>query len=706
MSNNPAAPPEGAQPHWSARLAGSQKLIEQALLALAALAALVPVILAVREGQAAFGPTFFWGASLAAIFFGGALASMSYRPDNVSPGERVRVLLMAVLGCVGLATALTGFIMPFTTEWASVLGGLESWRKEPQSLLSVAAALFGGLTLMFLALLIVRGMERSHQSIRWLVFGFNTVFGTLLLAFVLGLVNLLAFADPVDKAFGRLFSREFDWTHSELYTLDRKTEGFLASLDQEVKAYVILPASDLVARDTLTLLRNARSRQSKVDLELIDPLVPENRKRLLDMKQKYGMGEYGVLVIAGDEKGKHDHEFIPLNKLYERRGSARVFTGEGALLGAMSSLVEGRVVIYFTQGHGELTLDQAGMPPMRRGGNPDGLSILKEKLTGDRRNFEIRPLKKDPAGGKIPDDASTVVIARPTGQFTPEEVKALKDYLARKEEKSEGKVKVAPGRLVVMLDPVVRTGPTGTAIVKTGLEDFLRDHGVKVGDNRILSFADRDPLLVVLGTNPRSPCPVARAFNNPEVFQEFGFVNVRTVEPAEGKGSSRVVPLMLADHQYGIFADTDVARDARAVRDAVAKDRKTLLRTVSQTDLPVAVTVVASPSGMPADADHAGLGGPGKDRPQMIVFGNGSWISDEGMSRQEAAARLNLFSSCLSWLREQGDIGATVRAKESMPYNLKVIDEGKLSRLRWLPLWLLLLGVVALGVGVWVVRRK
>ena len=70
-----------------------------------------------------------------------------------------------------------------------------------------------------------------------------------------------------------------------------------------------------------------------------------------------------------------------------------------------------------------------------------------------------------------------------------------------------------------------------------------------------------------------------------------------------------------------------------------------------------------------------------------------------------ADLRYDLFSSCLSWLREQSDIGKFVPVKESPHYILR-IPESDHNRLRFLPLGLMLLAVVGLGIGVWVVRRR
>ena len=70
-----------------------------------------------------------------------------------------------------------------------------------------------------------------------------------------------------------------------------------------------------------------------------------------------------------------------------------------------------------------------------------------------------------------------------------------------------------------------------------------------------------------------------------------------------------------------------------------------------------------------------------------------------------APFNFNLFASCLSWLVERADIGTRIPTTQHDIYRLKA-PPGSEWRLLLLPGFLMVLGVLALGVGVWVVRRR
>ncbi len=44
----------------------------------------------------------------------------------------------------------------------------------------------------------------------------------------------------------------------------------------------------------------------------------------------------------------------------------------------------------------------------------------------------------------------------------------------------------------------------------------------------------------------------------------------------------------------------------------------------------------------------------------MIVFGAGAWIENKSLGGGQGNSLFDLFSSCLSWLRERSDIGKLV----------------------------------------------
>src|SRR5439155_17267976 len=104
---------------------------------------------------------------------------------------------------------------------------------------------------------------------------------------------------------------------------------------------------------------------------------------------------------------------------------------------------------------------------------------------------------------RVPEDADIVVVAGPRMALPDYALKALRDYVNPPPDKKK------KGKLVVMLDLVLNPAKD---LVKTGVESFLAELNVKVGDDRVLSYSERDPLKVPIQGNFGSRNPIARGF--------------------------------------------------------------------------------------------------------------------------------------------------------------------------------------------------
>jgi hypothetical protein len=310
----------------------------------------------------------------------------------------------------------------------------------------------------------------------------------------------------------------------------------------------------------------------------------------------------------------------------------------------------------------------------------------------------------------VPDDATVVVIARPTQEFQPAEVKVLQDYLARREEKDkDGKVKVTAGKLFILLDPIIERQGGKATMARTGLDGLFAAYSVKVGNDRILNLRLRNPVDVLAVTNPNSANPVAKAFfPNQMDKQIFSFQSVRTVDVAQEKGGAKAADrLMLVPPDLLVWAESDLSRDPVALRDSLREDEDRIDKIISRKPLSMAVTASDSSGGdIPRDAAHAPVL---KDTPRLVVFGSANWLTDTQLDGALGTLRMDLFSSCVSWLREKSSIGVDaaggIGPSRRSDYRLN-IPPTEANRLRFLPLGLLLLLVVGLGTGVWVVRRR
>ena len=673
-------------------------------------------------------PLFLWAVAMTLAFGGGGLALLLPQTQDA---VRLRLTIMGIGGGLGLLTLILGCFLPLTTYRAPLAQGLDQWRKEWDAVLWPSLAVFGSLVLMFLSLLLGRGLERQNQNIRRLIYGYNAVMTGLLLLAVLGLVNVLAYAEP----FTRFFGRPFDWTETNTNSVSTATRALLASLQEPVTVISFLRQGTMVEADARTLLDNCKSLTPKFTWRALPP-EQENAEEIVKLMQKYGFSDpNGLLVLVGGLAEQNDpastfiksSDMVAAARRDPRRDSqGHEFTGELALLGALQAMIEGKMTIYLTQGHGELSPDgAAAAAPMPPGGNrPEGpLGVLRQKLTR-RRGVEFKTLTLDTNTKAIPNDAAIVLVVRPTREFAKEEVSVLRDYLKRTRQTAKVKGKsgkdveeetVTTGRLLLLAEPYIQREGDNAKILATGLEPLLEEYGVALGKNRILSFdPDTSPTTAYYEAylNPDSPessNPIALAFAPRRDIEQrlFPFPNARTVEPTPDKGGDKTVDrLFVADWHRAIRAETDASRDPSAVVGAGRRSRAELMKVISRTNLTVAVAVSdrgAAP-GAPRDNAHAGIT---KDTPRMVVFGSSAWVTNENLGGAIGLIRMDILNNCISWLREKGTLGegVSVDPKERKPYELGIPPQNS-ARTILLPIGLMLLGVMGLGLGVWVVRRR
>jgi len=96
-------------------------------------------------------------------------------------------------------------------------------------------------------------------------------------------------------------------------------------------------------------------------------------------------------------------------------------------------------------------------------------------------------------------------------------------------------------------------------------------------------------------------------------------------------------------------------------------------------------------------------GPPPKAAPRLVVFGNASFISNQRVSENSPEENFDFFVGTLDWLRERpAGIGIEPRMFKNYMLDRSVNPQ----RLLLLPALLAVIGIVGLGAGVWVVRRR
>jgi hypothetical protein len=609
--------------------------------------------------------------------------------------------MLVIGGSSGFLLWLLSLILAYVWR-GTIFGGLDAWQGSNWWQLWVCLlALFAGLAIMFLSLMPLRTVERSNATLRRLLYGYNAVLTGLLLLAILLVANVLVY---------NYVTPSFDWTQSGIYSLSDRSKNILHALDKPTKVYAVVSSSSSM-RELKALLDNCRAVNEKLQVEYLDPDLDIAKMRKLYSDYQFDE-RLGMVVVYGEE-GKAAHQVIKGSDIFaadpSRSGDRFIFKGEDALMTALSYLEEGKSksVVYFTQGNGEM--DITDVSSSQEG---QGLGALRDRL--QKGNYEVKGLQLSPAGdgksnsvstvvsNKVPEDAEIVVVCGPRHPLPDFALKALRDYMNRPGDSAGNK----KGKLFVLLDFVQDPAKN---LVKTGLEGLLAEWNVQIGNDRLLSLPTQlnrgDPLKVPVAADPRSQNPVAMA------FRRGGFILMPNARPVQtqarnpnmpGGAHSMVEPLMLALGQLGAWVETNVRADPGQLVEDLLKNEREMQEKLNQEPAPVVVAV--GESQQPAGNDPHAFMRPPEQKPRAVVIGSASFASNRYMNESSPLPNYDLFASALSWLRERpSSIGLEPKKRNIFALNVR---DDVLARMRWLPVTFMLIGIIGLGTGVWLIRRR
>jgi hypothetical protein len=565
---------------------------------------------------------------------------------------------------------------------------------------------------MFISLALARGDEHSSSSYRRLLYGYNTVLTGCLLLLILIIANVIVYIPWGPLAF---FNNTFYWSDASIYALSSQSEHILQGLDKPLKVYVIVPEHDPFNHPIHALLDNCRSVRPEIQVKYLSPDLNKPEVTELATEYKFGAERKGILLVYGSAP-KAENRFVKYDDLVSHdtsemasRSSQGFFKGEAALMGEVNSLAEGKEkpVVYFTQGNGELDINDRQVTNRA----DEGCGVYRDRLE-DSINVKVKGLQFSPVEGatgknpdvvvskKVPDDAAVVVIAGPRKRFDKYAVEALRDYLQPADPKKK------KGKLFALFDVVVNDQGQ---MEPTGLESLLAEFNVEVGNNRVLEAQSRivdDPEVVLAVVNPaedvRLRNPVADAF----LQKAFLLLKPRTVSALQAGGRPpqmeryRTDALLLASPEEYPWVETNLQADARAVVKKFEDDPAEFRKKVRPELLSLAVAVSETTPSMGGDP-HAFMNS--EDKPRLVVVGSAQPLRNSQANSNYFRGFYSFFASDVAWLRERpSNIG--IEAKKRDFYIVK--PDTNFSRMMWLPAILMFVGVVGLGTGVWVVRRR
>jgi hypothetical protein len=262
------------------------------------------------------------------------------------------------------------------------------------------------------------------------------------------------------------------------------------------------------------------------------------------------------------------------------------------------------------------------------------------------------------------------------------------------------------GKMVVLTEVPSGRGDTWPA---AGLESLLASYKVQIANERVMTL----PTIIggsirlnnpdaTLATIPdelaRSKNPIGAAFKD----SYFQLLYPRLVRPVDAGGPAgnpmlRAEPLLETLQGLPVFTENSLAVKASDLVALMRGNPQEARKRLSPTPLPLGVMVTES-SGPPSMG-----GAPPQAKPRLVVFGNASFVSNQRVSENSPEENFDFFVGTLDWLRERpAGIGIEPRTFKNYMLDHSVNQ----TRLLLLPALLAVIGIVGLGAGVWVVRRR
>jgi hypothetical protein len=348
--------------------------------------------------------------------------------------------------------------------------------------------------------------------------------------------------------------------------------------------------------------------------------------------------------------------------------SVKSFRGEQEFTSAILSVTQAKAPkVLFTSGHGERKFDA----PRSR----EGFSEVAESLKADNCTVEEWASL---GAAAVPEGADLVIVAGPRTPITEPERDVLKKYLD------------AGGRVLFFLDVEFPPG-TRSTLSDFGLGPLLTSLGVTLDSDVVVDPKNTLPMMgaeTVFAKSFRSHPVTKLLAGMPVVFPLARSVSVAQA-PVPGWKATPLVET--SPDGWGETNLKDLEKTGLPKKDD--KDVK------GPVCLAAAIEADDASRAVPDDGTKPGEAL--KKRARVVVFGDADWASNAGIAN--AANRL-LLSSAVNWALERESLVAIPpKSADQVAVTLTRRDMGQVA---FVVLLLLPLAAVAMGVAIWVRRRK
>jgi len=457
-------------------------------------------------------------------------------------------------------------------------------------------------------------------------------------------VSLVVFLVLGILTFINVLSKEYNWrkdlTRSGANSLSEQTLKVLRELPQEVRA---LHFNKLQQKDKAeALLKNYAYSSKKLKYEFVDV----DRQPTLTTAMGVKTNETIVLTIG--ENGKK----VPVEGATE----------EKITNGLIKLLRQKEQVVYFTVGHGEHAPEMAS--------EPLGFGVFKGEL--EKQGYTVKELNLF-SEGKIPADASVLIVGGPKSAFFPKELEVLSEWLLK------------GGRAMLMVD--LDVNENGLTKGSRQIAELVRPFGVTVMGQMLVDPTSRAANVepqVLLGFSGSKEHMITKDF--PSSAQVANFLFPLTTHLTFGENNAyKITALAITTPQAWAESDWGSLKSGRVSFDKT-KDYQ------ARMNLAVAIETMA-----PKDDKEKRPENPVK----LAVFGDALFAANNLLDK---VGNRDLVLNTVAWLSDDERF-ISIRASEDQD-GLKQFSNSALNLILLFTVFLVPLLTIGAGVVVWWRRSK
>jgi ABC-type transport system involved in multi-copper enzyme maturation permease subunit/ABC-type uncharacterized transport system involved in gliding motility auxiliary subunit len=462
------------------------------------------------------------------------------------------------------------------------------------------------------------------RNVKQILFWANKLLIVFLVVGILGLVNYL----------GISHHKRYDFTAAKLHSLSDQSVTVVKALKTDVVFKCFFREGNYGRAAMENLLKIYAYNSPRVKYEFIDP------DRNPGLVKRYGVTDGTTVIEVGDKEGR-----------------LTTTTEEDVTNALIKATRAQKKVIYFLEGHGEESLEEAG---------DNGFATVKAEL--EKLGYEVKKQSLALAD-RFPKDCDLLVVPGPQKDLLSNEYETIRAYL-----------KVG-GRALFMVDPET----------STLLPLFLADFGIQLENDIVVDTVSR-----LLGGDYFMP--VVTEYEAHAITKDFRyatfFPNARSVEVGGTKPEGADVTV-LAKTSPNSWSEREL--DQKEVKFDPAKDKQ------GPIGLAAVVTIKTTPAEAPAPAPEAKPEekAPAEKETRVAVIGDSDFVKNRYYG---LPGNGNFFLNVANWLTEESDLIA-IQPRTRAPRTIQLTQaQGKF--MGFFAIFLLSLPVRILGVYISIRRRS